>query len=251
MYRRISLPAGLPSLVESVVRNRVDLFCSDVNAMLRTPLPVLGIEAGCNFASLEVLCSLISGVSRVFLSATLGSGKAFRDVLAFYPDESAIGGVAKSDLIDELYETYRCNFTHSLGINVPDPSRGQPRTVVPLSRQTKVLRVARGPWPDALLRSIEADGARPAELPPTLFEQGGALKLCVESLYWGVRQLVIGVCRDQTCIATAVAFLAPTQAQSPPASLSSMPPAPPINFDVSSSAAVWVSSTTGSLTSAK
>jgi hypothetical protein len=206
-YRRIELPGTVPREVQAIVRTRVDLFCADIHAMLRLPLPVLGIAAGCNFALAEILCALVSGLSRVFVDRTLGSEAAFRGVLAHYPNENHPLALSEDEFVDELYETYRCNFAHSLGINMPDVKRGQKRKVQSLRHPTKVLRLVPMAIPGYILSAIEADEVRPRWLPPTIYRQDGVQKLCVESLYWGVRQLVRRLCADDACVSFATRFL--------------------------------------------
>jgi hypothetical protein len=44
----------------------------------------------------------------------------------------------------ELWEGYRCNLTHSLGINAPEPERGVARSTQPRLRPTKIVRADAG-----------------------------------------------------------------------------------------------------------
>lgn len=206
-YRLIDLPATTSPEVLALVRRRIDLFCADIHAMLHLPLPYHGIAAGCNFAAAEVLCSIVSGVSRVFSDPRWGSARAFTGILRFYPDEDFPGSVPKEEMIEQLYKSYRCNFAHSLGINVPDPdTRGGPRGIEPLERRTNVVRLPME-HAAAAIAELETDGARPSWLPPTISRQGDIDTLCIESLYRGVRRLVRQVAADGDCCQFAVAFL--------------------------------------------
>src|SRR6185295_17334207 len=50
----------------------------DVRAMLRLPLPEVGITAGCNFATVHVLLNVLSGLSRLTGPGPSNSGDAFK-----------------------------------------------------------------------------------------------------------------------------------------------------------------------------
>jgi len=64
---------------------------NDVRAMMRLPLPAVGIEAGCDFATAMTLCNLISEISVVLYTPRnpkAGRGKRFKKLLEeFYPWE--------------------------------------------------------------------------------------------------------------------------------------------------------------------
>jgi hypothetical protein len=131
--------------------------------------------------------------------------RAFREILQFYPDEDLPNALSKPNLIEQLYKTYRRKFSHSLGINVPDPEdRDQPKRIEPLERRTKIIRL----WiaPDAVAQ-LEANEERPNWLIPTISRHDSVDTLCIESLYWGVRQLVKRVAADAACAQGAAEFL--------------------------------------------
>lgn len=81
-YPRIQIVPKVDASIRELVERRVDLYLSDVHAMLRLPLSEAGIDAGCNFAIAATLCSVVDGLSRIFLVTTKGAGEAFRNVLA-------------------------------------------------------------------------------------------------------------------------------------------------------------------------
>lgn len=238
MYVPIALPESVPLRVRQLVAGRVDMFLSDVHAMLRLPLPVLGINAGCNFAVVEVLCAVISGLSRVFRSDVYGAGKAFEAVLEHYPhDEEPNFAISGKDFRSELYDTYRCNLVHSLGINV---SEDAPRKIVPLLRRTVVRRYTFVGPPDPWINSLENE-ARPGWLKvPTLYDDAhGSRKLCAEALYWGTRRLTLRLCLDPFCVSRADSFLERAE------QLLHVPLIAPNYYECENSA-TYVSSTTGS-----
>ena len=240
-YPQIASPPTVPPEIRDIVSGRIDLFLADVHAMLRLPRPDIGIQVGCNFAALEMLCALISGLARVFAADT-GSAAGFGRIMKHYPPDVHPLALATPQMIDALYETFRCNFSHSLGINVPNPQRGAPRSIVPLAQPTKVLRCVSAAREEQRLIELDDLHDRPRWLPPTLYVESGTTKLCVEALYWGCRKLVVNVVTDSTCVATAQNFLRAVQ----PAPTDSAPIVRAQSFEVSSSYAV-VTSTLGAL----
>lgn len=114
----------------------------------------------------------------------------------------------RAQFIDQLYTTFRCNFSHSLGINVPNPQAGSgPRKVEPLPRRTKIVRYGPGVLTPEFLAALDDTAQRPDGLLPTMYMEGGAANLCVEALYWGCRKMVLNVAADTTCISNATTFL--------------------------------------------
>lgn len=189
------------------------MYFEDVRAMLALPRPDIGIDAGCNFALIEVLCAVISGLSRVFRTDIAGAGRAFREVLALYPhDAEPPGAIVGPAFQEELWEGYRCNLTHSLGINAPDPERGTQRTIQARARPTKIVRAKAGGLGRAQIDQIEDIAQRPTWLGPTLWIGLDRQYLCADALYWGTRVLVARLCADPDCVARADAFLAPGEA---------------------------------------
>ena len=94
----------------------------DVRAMLRLPLPELGMEHGCNFAVTDRLCSLISGISvTIFMPSNLvggeriGSGETYRQLIEnFYPWALTED---RQETVRVLYDIIRNPFAHSLGVH--------------------------------------------------------------------------------------------------------------------------------------
>jgi hypothetical protein len=88
-----------PRSIRDFVRLHVDMQMHDVHTMLRLPLErQAGMEGGCNFASVAVLCAVIVGASTVFFRQDGTTGSRFREVLReHYPwlDEPR-GGVEPS-----------------------------------------------------------------------------------------------------------------------------------------------------------
>jgi hypothetical protein len=56
-----------PESIRDFVRLHVDMQLHDVHTMLRLPpTRESGMEGGCNFASVSVLCAVLAGASTVF-----------------------------------------------------------------------------------------------------------------------------------------------------------------------------------------
>lgn len=184
-YLPIQLGPAADKSIQKLVEGRVDLYLRDVHAMLRLPLPEAEIDSGCNFALAATLCSVVAGLSRIFLVTTRGAGEAFRNVLAEYPyAEEPAGAIVGIDFAAHLYDTYRNNLAHSLGVNVA--WNGAEYEIESFG----TVKIARQ-WPSISqdrLKELEGD-VRPTWLGKTLELDGRTYKLGVESLYWGVRNL--------------------------------------------------------------
>jgi hypothetical protein len=184
-YLPIQIAPDVDGSIRRLVEGRVDLYLRDVHAMLRLPLPGAGIDAGCNFTIAGTLCAVAAGLSRVFVPGIRWAGEAFRNVLVEYPyaDEPA-GAIIGVDFANHLYDTYRNNLAHSLGINID--WNGSEQVIKTLG----TVKIARH-WLSASeqqLNELESD-SRPAWLGKTLELDGRTYKLGVEPLYWGVRKL--------------------------------------------------------------
>jgi hypothetical protein len=185
-YTQIELEACVDPLIRRLVRDRVDLYLGDVHAMLRLPRAELGIAAACNFAIAEILCAVISGLSRIFVPSVRKSGDAFVAVLCEYPIASEPHGISLTDFGTRLYTVYRCNVVHSLGINV-DWSKEQQRQVIKPLGEVKIRRECVS-MSEEDLQALESE-TRPAWLGSTIDLEGRTFRLNVEALYWGVRRL--------------------------------------------------------------
>ena len=186
-YSPIVIDGQIHASIRRLVRERVDLYLSDVHAMLRLPLPKVGIEAGCNFAIAEVLCAVISGLSRVFLPNIEQAGQAFKAVLAAYPHSAEPAStVLAGDFPNRLYNAYRNNVVHSLGINVRW-SPGNKQHMIESLGEVKIRR-EKQTMTASELADLEG-GARPAWCGPTIDQEGRTFRLNVEALYWGVRRM--------------------------------------------------------------
>ena len=63
--------------IQSSLHLAVRPHLQDVRAMLRLPLPDVGLTAGCNFAAVHALLNVLSGLSRLMGSSPKRSDEAF------------------------------------------------------------------------------------------------------------------------------------------------------------------------------
>lgn len=209
-YREILIGPQADAGVREFVAARVDLYLRDVHAMLRLPLPAVGVEAGCNFAIAEMLCAVIAGLSRIFVPTEKGAGAAFKAVLAAYPLQHEPAGVHPlAEIPEQLYTIYRCNVVHSLGMNIHWCGRSKRHEIQPLGT-TKIQRM-HASMSEAQLLELEGD-SRPVWLGPTMELNGRTRLLNVEALYWGVRRLTQALATTAPFAADARTMLAPPQA---------------------------------------
>ena len=150
--------------VFTFVRDHLSMQFGDVRAMLRLPLPELGIEHGCNFAVTDRLCSLISGISvTIFMPSNptrrdnkgkitwVGSGEAFKHLLKnFYPWAS---GDSRTEGVKALYDLFRNPFAHALGVQ---------------GKCSYQICVKKDPLQNDQIEEIERSPTRPDWLPPGL-----------------------------------------------------------------------------------
>jgi hypothetical protein len=193
-YQPLRLDPACPARVQAFVRDTVEShFFADVRAMLRLPLPEMGITAGCNFAALEVLMAVVSGVSVTLFDAEAGAktgnrGRLFRDALTCaYPwGSEPVPETGKallgSDAADVIYYTFRNPLTHSLG-------KRDRRVVVKVNRAT---REGIG-HAETVIEALESHAQFPAITKPplpTVWKRPDATVIFVERFYWGVRKMI-------------------------------------------------------------
>ena len=105
--------------VKSSLHLAVRPHLQDVRAMLRLPLPEVGITAGCNFAALHVLLNVLSGLSRLMGASPKRTDSAFRAFVArWYPWRLEPGGSTfrQKRGTEALYDSFRTGFSHDLGL---------------------------------------------------------------------------------------------------------------------------------------
>lgn len=201
------LPADMPEFktytdVQSFVKDHLSMQFGDIRSMMRLPLPALGIDHACNFASLATLCNLISGISvSLFIPANptttdnkgkkhwIGTGDAFKLLLEeFYP---WLPGESGKDRAKVLYDLFRNPFAHALGVH------GKTHYQINITRM--ILKNDHGEvtgLQDAQLQEIESSPNRPAWLSPGLSGSGRQWNLLVEGFYRDVFHMLWNLAKD-------------------------------------------------------
>ena len=162
--------------VRATLNRAVRPHLHDVRAMLRLPMPEVGITAGCNFAAVHVLVNVISGLSRLMGPSHSNSGKAFiAFVRRWYPwkMEPSLGYRAQRGS-DTLYKQFRTGFVHDLGLlldSVPLKQKGKQRSTFRL--KGKRLGVSKLPSLSSRhLEELDDTLSRPSWLAPTVSSDG-------------------------------------------------------------------------------
>ena len=176
-----------PSL-KRFLEAQVDMQFSDLRTMLRLPIPQVGLEAGCNFATASILFNVISGTSVCFYEASEAAfkepkGDRFKNVLkSFYPwqDEP----LSKDEGVLILYKEARNPLAHSLGLDTP-----------PKDSDGKQISIDKKPLILSQIDEIEEAIIRPKWLSPTVNRQqlscgSVEFKISVPTLYWGIHRML-------------------------------------------------------------
>jgi hypothetical protein len=211
-YVEIVLAAATPAEVVKFVRQRVEPVLRDVRHALE--YPKVNGQPGFNMTAAGALCGVVGGLSRVFFSGTKGDGASFRQVANRYAaidSASAIdpttGQPDAAKFADKLYGVYRCNLAHALGLSTKWDDKLSRWAIKPLQVQTKVTRWEPLPVTEARLQELDKIGPWPANLPPTLSQDGGVERLNVDAFYCGIRRLTQELAEDSTLAHGAVAIL--------------------------------------------
>jgi len=218
----LPLDPSIPAAVRELVRERIAPYLRDVCFMLQFPQEPG--QPGFNYSGALVLFAVIGGLSRVIFSETIGDQKSFLEVARRYPlDGEPPESIRDPDKFAAcLYEVYRCNLVHSLGLNLELPKgKGNMRTIVNLPVATKVSRQHPLPRTDAQLNQLNDVANRPSWLGPTLATPEGKLLLNIDALYWGVRRLVKTLAEDVVLSEKAEIWLKPWH--SPPVPIEPKP----------------------------
>ena len=178
--------------VFTFVREHLSMQFGDVRAMLRLPLPKIGIEHGCNFAATDNLCSLISGISVTIFKPSkssrtdrkgqkkwIGSGEAFKQLLEnCYPWEL---GDNPKDGAKALYDLFRNPLAHALGVH---------------GKSSYQIDVKKNPLQNRRIEQIEKSSVRPHWLSPGISGSGTKWEVVAEGLYRDVFHMFWNLVKD-------------------------------------------------------
>lgn len=196
-FRPVTLDAKqVPRQVVDLVEKRVNPLLHDVHWMLSHPRPGTDGEPAFNLSAAQVLCAIVGGLSRFFCNDKVTDKDAFTAALEYYPIDEANGSLSGPGFANELYHVYRCNLVHALGMNTFRQNNTSRWKVEAYDESKKVTR-HEVPLSDVRLSELNQRN-RPKWLEPTLSRRGGVVRLNVDSLYWGVRRLVMSLATDRT-----------------------------------------------------
>jgi hypothetical protein len=209
-YTQIVLPDHIGPCVRWVVRRGLDPRLSDVHALLRLPLPELGITGTGHFTIAATLFECIEGVSAVLFPRTGNPSKTFLEcMMGHYGVEGnePSGALPTQRVATELLFAFRNPMQHCLGLALRHPDRQGVREpfVMPhellVFRETSSLAQAklealeRQPWPEWL------------HCPTLQMREQNTMCLSVEAFYVGTRRLIESVLADERAMVFAEEFL--------------------------------------------
>ena len=197
-YKPISLPYGLSTPTETLIREQVDPLLHDVRDMFLLPFghdP--NGEGGCNFPIATTLVGVLAGLTSVSASTRGNSRKLFiRLIERHYPDEQNLkdhGALDRRKLAESLWNIYRCPLEHALG-RIDGITRTNLDQLFGRGMITDV-RVDKGRLSARDIGNVERAAEKGARLStwtkPTLWVDGTELRLTAIILYWGVRCTVV------------------------------------------------------------
>lgn len=205
-YASLTLPSGLPAIVEGFIRHKVESdYLSDVHRLLSTTIAASSPRNQIQRPIALTLLATIGGVSRVLYSRgnVTKDGELFRGcVVDFYPfDLDPPAGVTPQEAASILYEVFRCPLVHSLGTD------GHNKLPVRIKRASgyvfKLGRVFRGTTDaEAKVEDMERGATKPHNK-PWLVVRADATVLWLDNLYWGVRKMVERWALDSKQVALA------------------------------------------------
>lgn len=197
----------VPESIRYFVGYRVEPYLCDVRAMLQAPSGPT--EPQLNLSIATVLCTVIGGLGRIFYNEIVGDGDSFQKVAQRYPmtDEPADAIRDGSLFAAELYDAYRCELVHSLGLHMDRPDRNSRWSITNVEERYVVARWHGLPRSEADLAALDAATGRPSGLPATLSRMQDKVRLDADALYCGVRRLVRILATDESRHAIAVPVL--------------------------------------------
>jgi hypothetical protein len=246
-YTEITLAPVTPAEIVTFVRQRVEPVLRDVRHNLEFP-KVTG-QPGFNMTVAGAPCGVVGGLSRIFYSQKRKDSASFTEVAKRFAAidpasaiDSTTGEPDQEKFADKLYGVYRCNLAHALGLSTDWDDQLRRWTIKPLPVQTKVTRWEPLPVTEDRLQELDKTGPWPANLPPTLSQDGGVERLNVDAFYCGIRRLTKELAEDPALALGAVTVL--SDWLKPPAMLR------PSQFNTTSSTNMIVSTATFASTDA-
>lgn len=202
-----------PQSIRDFVRLHVDMQLHDVHTMLRMPIrDQPGMEGGCNFATVSVLCSVVAGASTVFFRQGGLAGRRFEELLTrFYPwDVQPRGGVEPDVAVRAIYKEYRNPLAHALAVSTRTVGRGADQRILVDTRGVSLGVIKQALREEAVMALEAPDGPAPTWLTPVVTANtDGGVDIYPHSLYWGTRRLLERLFREPELMQGTVEWFAP------------------------------------------
>jgi hypothetical protein len=188
MYQPLKINPATPALARRLIHH-LDVMLKDAHAMFRLPLKEEGLTAGCNYAAAVFLLEIIGGISTTLYQGPGGSGQQFKTVVKDYYPWDLEGRSDRAQAANDLYKLFRNPFAHQLGI------------------EGKKGGIGKQSFPEHILEKLESLTTAP--LNPTLQSNPAEdmLSLSVDSLYWGIRVMILRLTNDAPMMASTEAYL--------------------------------------------
>jgi hypothetical protein len=201
-YVRLRPAPATPPNLKDYIRIFVDMQFADVHAMLRLPLPIDGLDAGCNFSGASWTFALLNGTARMFVGDAFDrSGDAFDGLLQrFYPwTEEPPGTLTQVETVKYLRQI-RDLLAHSLGVMLKRRTERGQVVIGPVAPDLPFgVTIAKTTLSEEQIEELEKASSRPAWLGPTLRLEGDTLVMLVPALYRAARLTLERVTEEPTC----------------------------------------------------
>jgi hypothetical protein len=209
-YRSLAerIPPDAPHRVREVIEGFADSLLRGARILLLQPgsQHPYGWGDGYGSPTMTLLLTVVGGVSRVLFdpSECYRSGEAFKRCLADYfpwelePESAPWNGretLTGMEAATVLYESFRNPFQHALGI-IPNPTL-RPNAFV-------VSRL--GNPTDAEISAMDSWETRPSFW-ATVERRTDATIIRANSLYWGVREMILRLTQQQSLMSEAAKSL--------------------------------------------
>jgi hypothetical protein len=178
---------------------QIDMQFEDLRTLLQLPRREDGLRGGCNLTATALACNIVAGASVLFFEASPEAlahrgdrSRRFRAVMTGYYPWSASDGKRDDDGAEVLYDFTRNPLSHSLGV------QKNPRAF-PGAAGGKAVMLAksRDGLPGEVVTELLNARDRPEWLSPTITVAPEADVVSVETLAWGVHEMLRRLFADE------------------------------------------------------
>lgn len=168
-----------PAIVK-LLQNQVDMLFEDIRSMLQ--LPLHGPKGGCNFATANFICDVISGISVILYKPEEGlQNDRFKDLMKKYYPWNEEGFEPQQGI--DIYKGMRNSITHRLGFALSQ--RGE-----------RPVTIAKSPCNIQQIEELE-DLSKPFILKTIEVNEDGTHSISVLGLYRGLHKMLKKLFEDR------------------------------------------------------